>query len=303
MSNGRNNDTRDFDAEAREIADILGGSPVPVLDKGFVRFIDKMGTDASIVQAARVSYGKGTKTPSDDQALINRLMRNDHTTPFEMCEVKFHVKLPIFVARQWIRHRTWSFNEYSCRYSDVKDDQYVPSADRVQQQSQKDKQGSGDQSESRAVQGFLNAVSSVQSLSAQAIEMGNSFGIARELNRITMTVAHYTEWYCKVDLHNLFHFLRLRLDPHAQPEIQEYARVLLAIVHELFPMATKAFLEYRMLSVKFSNNEQIVLNQIMGSVDPNEIERPTGFSDTEWREFWDKMQKIQESDPQDADAE
>jgi thymidylate synthase (FAD) len=255
-----------------------------------------MGNDAAIVQAARTSYGKGTKTPSEDQQLINRLMRNDHTTPFEMCEIKLHMKLPIFIARQMIRHRTASINEYSCRYSEVPDAIYNPEEDRISMQSGRDKQGSGEQALGRAKLGFINVTSNVQSISQQAVAFGEKYGIARELNRINMTVAHYTEWYWKIDLHNLFRFLRLRLDHHAQWEIRQYAEVIAAIVSEWVPMAWGAFVQYQLHAIKFSLKEQEFLYNSKHSLFViacemlnNNIPKPDDFSTGEWREFHSKI--------------
>lgn len=223
-----------------------------ILGHGFVRLVDVMGTDSSIVQAARVSYGAGTKTPSSDRSLIRYLLRNRHTSPFEMVELKFHIKLPIFVARQWVRHRTASINEVSARYSEMPNEMYIPT--QWKHQSTSNKQGSGD-----SVCPTLNARATerVEKLFRQAFSTYSDLlasGIAREQARIVLPTALFTEWYWKIDLHNLLHFLRLRLDSHAQYEIRVYAEQIYAMVKERFPVSAEAFEDY-VLSENLPENQ------------------------------------------------
>jgi thymidylate synthase (FAD) len=238
--------------------------PLPVLDHGFVRVIDYMGDDAAIVQAARVSYGRGTRRVSEDAGLIRYLMRHRHSTPFEMCEIKYHVKLPIFVARQWIRHRTANVNEYSARYSILDREFYLPAPEHLAAQSAMNRQGRGavlTGDEAAHVLGLLrdDATRSYD----HYIEMLNEDeqgaprdpgrpGLARELARMNLTLNTYTQWYWKVDLHNLLHFLSLRADAHAQYEIRVYAEAMLETVKAWVPIAYKAFLDYRLGAVTLS---------------------------------------------------
>ena len=243
-----------------------------VLDHGFIRVVDYMGDDAAIVQAARVSYGKGTKKISEDRGLIHYLMRHRHTTPFEMCDIKLHIKLPIFIARQWIRHRTASVNEYSARYSLMKDEFYVPSPEQLAPQSASNRQGrdashlTGD--EAQRVLHLLKQDS--QDAYAHYLEMlnhdetgqqidENRQGLARELARMNLTLNYYTEWYWKTNLHNLFHFCSLRADPHAQYEIRVYADVLLDILKDWVPIAYEAFMEYRLQGTHLSSTAVEIL--------------------------------------------
>lgn len=234
--------------------------PIPCLDHGFVRLVDYMGNDAAIVQAARVSYGAGTKKVSEDRGLVRYLLRNVHTTPFEMCELKFHCKMPIFVARQWIRHRTANVNEYSARYSEVKDEFYLPDPDVLKKQSSENRQGRGEEltdEQKRRVLYLLRA-DYAQEYSTYEQLLGE-IELARELARIGLSVAAYTQWYWKIDLHNLFHFLRLRLDSHAQYEIRVFAEAMARIVKDAFPVAWEAFEDYRLKAVSFSRLEIEVL--------------------------------------------
>lgn len=230
--------------------------PIPCLDHGFVRLVDYMGDDSSIVQAARVSYGTGTKKVSEDRGLIRYLLRNAHTTPFEMCELKFHCKMPIFVARQWIRHRTANVNEYSARYSEVKDEFYLPDPDVLKKQSSENRQGRGeeltDAQKRRAL--YLLRADYAQEYSTYEQLLGE-LELARELARIGLSVAAYTQWYWKIDLHNLFHFLRLRLDGHAQYEIRVYGEAMAQIIKDAFPIAWEAFEDYRLRSMNLSRLE------------------------------------------------
>ena len=220
-----------------------------VLDHGFVRVIDYMGNDGSIVQAARVSYGEGTKKARDDEGLIRYLMRHWHSTPFEMCEVKFHIKLPVFVARQWIRHRTANVNEYSARYSILDREFYIPEPSNLASQSQTNNQGRGSILTGNEAEKVLEILRTDSSRSydnyEKMLDQTNQDGLARELARMNLPMNIYTQWYWKIDLHNLFHFLRLRADSHAQYEIRVYSDVLCKIVADWVPIAYKAFEDYR----------------------------------------------------------
>lgn len=221
------------------------------LDHGFVRLVDWMGDDTSIVQAARVSYGKGTKSVSEDTALIRYLMRNMHTSPFEMVEFKFHVKLPIFVARQWIRHRTANVNEYSGRYSEMPDEFYLPQPDQIRSQSSTNKQGRSSETIPQANE-IISRMQKTQQILHDEYSDFLDMGLARELARINLPLSNYTEWYWKIDLHNLFHFLRLRLDSHAQYEIRVYADAIAKIIKQIVPIAYQAFEDYTLNAVRFS---------------------------------------------------
>ena len=213
---------------------------IKVLDKGFVQLIDYMGNDKLIVDSARVSYGKGTKTKRQDEKLINYLWKNKHTTPFEMPRLIFHIKAPIFVARQWFRHRTASYNEYSARYSEVKDEFYLPNSGRLQTQCSKNKQASSGQEVANS-NDLINEIEEFFVKSHTLYEKLLKKGVAREIARIVLPVSGYTEFIFGIDLKNLLHFINLRDDSHAQYEIREYAKVILLILNELFPMAIKAF--------------------------------------------------------------
>jgi len=269
--------------------------PLPVLDHGFVRVVDYMGDDAAIVQAARVSYGRGTRKVSEDQGLINYLMRHRHTTPFEMCEIKYHVKLPIFVARQWIRHRTANVNEYSARYSILDKEFYIPDPEHLAVQAATNRQGRGAAIEGEAAQRVLdllrrdaeNAYSGYAAMlnedaSGSPIDPARP-GLARELARINLSLGFYTQWYWKTDLHNLMHFLSLRADPHAQYEIRAYAKVMLETLRRWVPMAHAAFLEYRMNAATISATGLAVIRRM---IDGERIEQASsGLSAREWREL------------------
>ncbi len=235
-----------------------------VLDKGFVRLVDYMGSDERIVQAARVSYGKGTKTYRRDKGLINYLLRNDHTSPFEQVVFTFHVKLPIFVARQWIRHRMARVNEISGRYSVMKDEFYVPRLSDIAFQSADNKQG---REKKPVPAGQAEKVLAILRRDYERIyndyEKLLGDNIARELARINLPLSLYTEWYWQIDLHNLFHFLRLRLDPHAQREIRYYADAMLRIARKICPVACEAFDEHVRGSVRFSRKEMKALRGIL----------------------------------------
>jgi thymidylate synthase (FAD) len=238
----------------------------PVLDKGFVRLVDYLGGDARIVQAARVSYGAGTKSFREDAALIDHLLRNEHTSPFEQVVLTFHVKLPIFVARQWIRHRTARINEISGRYSVMKDEFYLPKPEDVALQSEDDKQGraSGPAPAGTAKSAIARLESGQRAAYADYSTLVES-GLARELARIDLPLSLYTEWYWQIDLHNLFRFLSLRLDPHAQLEIREYARVMLDITRLVAPAACASFENHALGGTRFSAQEMAELRRRLAS--------------------------------------
>ena len=258
-----------------------------VLDHGFVRVIDYMGDDAAICQAARVSYGKGTKSVQNDEGLIRYLMRHWHSTPFEMCEVKLHVKLPVFVARQWIRHRTANVNEYSARYSILDREFYIPALDKVAAQSVVNNQGRGEVltgAEAAQVLEILKADSTRAYDNYEAmISQDGQQGLARELARMNLPANIYTQWYWKVDLHNLFHFLRLRADAHALYEIRVYADEICKIVADWVPFAYRAFEDYRMGGATLSAT---ALDCVRRMVAGEQVTQETsGMSKGEWREF------------------
>jgi thymidylate synthase (FAD) len=322
------------DRPSHETADIdeWVGREIPVLDHGFVRLVDYMGSDAAIVQAARVSYGKGTKKLSEDRGLIRYLMRHRHTTPFEMCEIKFHVKLPIFVARQWVRHRTANINEYSARYSILDKEFYVPDREYLQtlqqearqakvrskkgqddlfvssnneekqlrsvgRQSETNKQGRDlDINEVEAAD-HLKRIEDISSRAYGAYERllnetgdkqnSNYSGIARELARIVLPTNYYSQWYWKIDLHNLLHFLSLRADEHAQHEIREYAHAIAQIVARWVPLAWEAFEDYRFNSVSLSRLEVTVISKLLKGEQYSFAD--SGLSKREWKELSKKL--------------
>ncbi|MBI68170.1 MAG: thymidylate synthase (FAD) [Chloroflexi bacterium] len=269
--------------------------PFDVLDNGFIRVIDYMGDDAAIVQAARVSYGRGTKQTRDDQGLINYLMRNAHTSPFEMCAIKLHVKLPIFVARQWIRHRMANVNEYSARYSVLDNEFYTPPVEQLSAQSSVNKQGRESFLGTNRAEQILDLLKSDASQSFDHyFQMLNrnqegeeiipgEIGLARELARIGLPLSTYTQWYWKIDLHNLLHFVNLRADSHAQWEIQEYARIMLNILHLWVPLVTKAFINYRTGGAHLSEEGLSVVRMLLAGeqIDPENLK----MSPREWREL------------------
>jgi thymidylate synthase (FAD) len=275
--------------------------PLPVLDRGFVRVIDYMGDDGAIVQAARVSYGRGTRKVSDDRGLINYLMRMRHTSPFEMCEIKLHVKLPIFVARQWIRHRTANVNEYSARYSVLEDEFYVPAAEHVACQASSNRQGRAevlDPAAAAVVQETVRANAARayaeylallnHDKSGEAVDPERA-GLARELARIVLPLNTYTEWYWKTDLHNLLHFIALRADPHAQYEIRAYALVLLDVVRRWAPLTCAAFEDYRLHAAELSGKALAVLRRMLAG---EAVTQPdSGLSAREWRELQEHLQE------------
>ena len=278
---------------------------LPILDHGFVRVVDYMGNDSSIVQSARVSYGKGTKKVSTDEGLIKYLMRHWHSTPFEMCEIKYHVKLPIFIARQWIRHRTANVNEYSARYSILDKEFYLPSAENLAAQSQSNRQGRGDILEGEKAKKVLDLLKGDAEQTYKNYETmlnerydgskieENSVGLARELARMNLTLNTYTQWYWKTDLLNLMNFLRLRADHHAQYEIRAYADAMLDTVKKWVPITYEAFMDYRVGGTEVSSKGKNIIKKLIKgenvSIDNSDL------SKREWNELmeaFDLKEKI-----------
>ena len=274
--------------------------PIEVLDHGFIRVIDYMGDDSSIVQSARVSYGKGTKKISNDKGLIKYLMRHRHSTPFEMCEIKFHIKLPIFIARQWIRHRTANVNEYSARYSILDKEFYIPSAENLAAQSAINNQGRGDALtddeaskviqilKKDAEQTYSNYETLLNESSEGNIIDESKSGIARELARMNLTLNTYTQWYWKIDLNNLLHFLALRADDHAQYEIRVYADAMLDIVKKWVPLTYEAFEDYRIGGTELSAKEVNLMRKLLKGEKVSFEEE--GLSKREWSELQRKFE-------------
>jgi thymidylate synthase (FAD) len=268
---------------------------LPVLDHGFVRVIDYMGDDAAVVQAARVSYGRGTKRVSEDAGLIRYLMRHRHTTPFEMCEIKFHVKLPIFVARQWIRHRTANVNEYSARYSILDREFYLPAPEHLAAQSSANRQGRGAVLDGAEAAGVLDLLrqDAIRTYDHYALMLNEGVdgapsdparkGLARELARMNLTLNTYTQWYWKTDLHNLLHFLSLRADAHAQYEIRAYAEPMLRVLEAWVPATAGAFRDYRLGAVTFSAGMLGVLKRMLAGEAVEQ--KGSGLSKREWDEM------------------
>ena len=248
---------------------------IPILDHGFVRVIDYMGDDTSIVQAARVSYGKGTKKVSTDSGLIKYLMRHWHSTPFEMCEIKYHIKLPIFIARQWIRHRTANVNEYSARYSILDKEFYLPSKENLAAQSKSNRQGRGEILTGDQANEVLNLLKNDAERTYDNYETmlnqrydgstidENKSGLARELARMNLTLNTYTQWYWKTDLFNLMNFLRLRADSHAQYEIRAYADVMLDTLKKWVPITFEAFMDYRVGGTEVSSKGKKIIKDLI----------------------------------------
>jgi thymidylate synthase (FAD) len=270
-------------------------APLPVLDHGFIRVVDYMGDDGAIVQAARVSYGRGTRKVSEDRGLIHYLMRHRHSTPFEMCEIKLHVKLPIFVARQWIRHRTANVNEYSARYSILDNEFYLPAPDQLAAQSSANRQGRGEVlegEEAARVLALLEADSRRQYEHYQEmlnetedgrILDGGRSGLARELARMGLPLNFYTQWYWKVDLHNLMHFLTLRADAHAQYEIRVYAEAMLEVMRRWVPLCHEAFLQHRLNALTLSAAAVDTVRRLIAGERLNQ--ETSGLGKREWREL------------------
>ncbi len=268
---------------------------IPILDHGFIRVIDYMGDDTSIVQAARVSYGKGTKKVSTDSGLIKYLMRHWHSTPFEMCEIKYHIKLPIFIARQWIRHRTANVNEYSARYSILDKEFYLPAAEHLAAQSQNNRQGRGDVLKGDqakkvldllkydAEQTYNNYETMLNEKYDGSIIDKNATGLARELARMNLTLNTYTQWYWKTDLLNLMNFLRLRADHHAQYEIREYANAMLDTVKKWVPITYEAFMDYRVGGTEVSSKGKKIIQKLIKGEKINVED--SGLSKREWNEL------------------
>jgi thymidylate synthase (FAD) len=266
----------------------------PVLDHGFVRVIDYMGDDSSIVQAARVSSGSGTKSAEENRRLIRYLMRHAHTSPFEMCEIKLHIKLPIFVARQWIRHRTASVNEYSGRYSVLGRDYYIPRPDVVAVQSTSSRQGRGEAlpyADANEVVGMIGRNADEAYRTYERLLDGSTDpirpGLARELARAVLPVGFYTEWYWKIDLHNLLHFLELRLATDAQYEIRAYAEQVAAIVAGWVPSTYEAFVDYRLSGVRLSRAAAVAISEALTGVHVRRQEN--GLTDSEWKDLKERF--------------
>lgn len=285
-------------ATARPIApgaELRLGREVRVLDLGFVQPIDYMGTDIDIVQAARVSYGPSTRKVHDDRGLLRYLMRHRHSTPFEMCEVKFRCKMPIFVARQWIRHRTANVNEMSLRYSEAPDEFYVPALEQVTLQSTTNRQGRDAEAEvplelREQVRALMTARH--EQCYADYQKLAGELGIARELARTLLPVSLYTQWIWKIDLHNLLHFLDLRLDPHAQVEIRVFAEAMAEFVQAWVPLAWEAFVDYRREALPLSRLEARALARMLQGTDEAAAAEAAGLAGRELREFSDKLARL-----------
>ena len=280
-------------ATVQTLEDLLY-KPFSVLDHGFIRVVDYMGNDSAVVQAARVSYGAGTRKVREDQGLIRYLIRHRHTTPFEMCEIKFHVKLPIFVARQWIRHRTANINEYSARYSILDNEFYIPAPEHLARQSSTNRQGRGsvlEGSQALTVMRMLRDDATrahahyveMMDISGDEKDQADSPGLARELARMNLTLNFYTQWYWKVNLHNFMHFLSLRGDQHAQYEIRAYANVMLEILKKWVPDTFDAFSDYRLGATELSAKSIIVLRKMLAG--EKVVQSDSGLSKREWREL------------------
>jgi len=273
---------------------------LPVLDHGFVRVVDYMGDDSSIVQAARVSYGKGTKKISTDSSLIKYLMRHRHSTPFEMCEIKYHVKLPIFVARQWIRHRTANVNEYSARYSILDKEFYLPSKENLAAQSPSNRQGRGELINGKQADEILNILKKDAQQTYENYELmlnekfdgtkinENNKGLARELARMNLTLNTYTQWYWKTDLLNLLNFLSLRADSHAQYEIRAYADIMIESLKRWVPITFEAFMDYRVGGAEISAKGLEVIRSFLNGKKIDYVS--SNLSKREWNELMTKLQ-------------
>jgi thymidylate synthase (FAD) len=281
-------------AVAPELEEILYEA-IPVLDHGFIRVVDYMGDDGAVVQAARVSYGRGTRKVSEDRGLINYLMRHRHTTPFEMCEIKYHIKLPIFVARQWIRHRTANVNEYSARYSILDNEFYIPAPEHLAAQSSVNRQGRGDVLEGAeaervyellredSARGYAHYQEMLNEDDTGDVIDESRDGLARELARMNLSLNIYTQWYWKIDLHNLMHFLGLRADEHAQYEIRAYADAMLETVKRWVPLCFDAFVAYHVGGTRLSEKGLAVVKRLIAG---EPVERQSsGLSPREWREL------------------
>jgi len=307
MKNKESNEIKSLRSKAKKTLRVTSSSlesilykPFKVLDFGFIRVIDYMGDDSAIVQSARVSYGEGTKKVSNDKGLIRYLMKNWHTTPFEMCEIKFHIKLPIFIARQWIRHRTANVNEYSARYSILDKEFYIPRPEHMSTQSTTNKQGRGGNLSKKDTEKFIKILKDDADRNYKHYENmlnenqngkiidDNKTGLSRELARINLTLNTYTQWYWKIDLHNLLHFLFLRDDQHAQYEIQAYAEIILnKIVKRWVPHTYSAFKEFQLESYNLSKTAiEIIKKKLQGQKITFE---KSGLSKREWIELKTKF--------------
>lgn len=290
----RKSEGRTLRPVSADLEDVLY-KPLPVLDHGFVRVIDYMGDDAAVVQAARVSYGRGTKRVQEDRGLINYLLRHWHTTPFEMAEIKLHVKLPIFVARQWIRHRTANVNEYSARYSVLDREFYLPAPEHLAAQSSNNRQGRGELltgDEAAEVMDLLrrDAERCYHDYASMLNEHEDGtkvredrMGLARELARMNLSLNFYTQWYWKTDLHNFMSFLRLRADAHAQYEIRAYAEVMTDLLRRWVPLTYEAFMEHRMGAAQFSATALKAIRRMIAGEDVSQ--ENSGLSKREWVEL------------------
>lgn len=277
-------------------AEALLDQEIKVLDKGFVRLVDYMGGDQRIVQSARVSYGEGTKSVRQDRALIHYLIKHWHTSPFEQVQLTFHCKMPIFIARQWIRHRTARLNEISGRYSIMKDEFYVPEPSQISFQSSNNKQGRADSLPLEEAMKIIEQMERDQKTAYSEYTNMIEGGVARELARTNLPVSLYTEWYWQIDLHNLFHFIRLRIDPHAQYEIRVYAEALAQCAKAVAPFAYEAFEEHILGSVTFSKAECAALARMLAGGEAGLEERPM-------KAFVEKVEKLKASVPVEAPEE
>lgn len=269
-------------------ADSLLGKYFPVLDYGFVGLVDYMGNDKAIADAARCSYGAGTKTINDDRNLIRYLKRHAHSSPIEQCELKFHMRLPVFIARQIVRHRMVSLNEYSGRYSVMPLQFYTPKAENINNQSTTNKQGRSTESAINK-QRFLDNTNALRDMISNHYKWCLEEDIARELARIDLPLSTYTEWYWKMDLHNLMHFMKLRCDSHAQWEVQEFSRAVARIVKFAFPLSFDAWYDYQYQAVSFSRLDRILLNKMSNSGVTEEFALSIGMSKREYNEFHEKL--------------
>ena len=275
--------------------------PIPVLDHGFIRVIDYMGDDAAVVQAARVSYGAGTKKVREDAGLINYLMRHRHTSPFEMCELKLHAKMPIFVAREWVRHRVANLNEISGRYSILDNEFYLPAPEQLGTQSRSNRQGRGEtitgpesvrvleilrEDAERSYSHYEEMLN--ENIAGDTLDPARS-GLARELARMNLSVNFYTQWYWKIDLHNLLHFLNLRTDARAQYEIRVYADAILEVVKQWVPLTYAAFMDYRMGAYELSAKSLAVVRRMLRG--EQVVRESTGMSPGEWRELMETLER------------
>lgn len=266
----------------------------PVLDQGWIRLVDVMGDDQAITEAARTSYSKSKK--SSDRDLLRYLFRHRHTSPFEMVELKFHCKMPIFVARQWVRHRTASLNEMSGRYVEMPQEFYLPPVEQVKLQSRDNKQGRAEALSPEEAQQWLDSLEAQRAGVSAQYQQALKDGVAKELARIDLPLSTYTQWYWKIDLHNLLHFLSLRYDPHAQWEIRAYAEVMLGILKEVVPQAVEAWVDYRHCARSFSRLDLTLLDHFWksGKSPTLELAKQIGMTGREWEEFQAKTSGVPE---------